>query len=116
MLCSSAEDAMDKRRRQRKKTRLPVRFGAGRTDRLGLITDASSQGFYLSTNTVLTKGTVVQVQVRVPGREPLLLQGRVARSRRVASSLVMLSTGGMGVQLDDPPAGWREGLALPEDQ
>ncbi|MGD9902708.1 MAG: PilZ domain-containing protein [Vicinamibacterales bacterium] len=106
---------MDKRRRARKKTRLPARFGAERPERLGLITDASSQGFYLSTNAVLSKGTVVQVQVKVPGREPLLLQGRVARSRRVASTLVMLASGGMGVQLVDPPAGWREGLALPED-
>jgi len=106
---------MDKRRRPRKKTRMAARFGAERLERLGLVTDASSRGLYLTTNAVLARGTVVQLQVKVPGAEPVLLQGRVMRTRRVASTLVMLSTGGMGVQLDDPPANWRTGLALPEE-
>lgn len=106
---------MDKRRRARKKTRLPARFGATRPERLGLITDASAHGFYLSTNAVLARGTVVQVQVKMPGREPLLLEGRVMRARRVASQLVTLSTGGMGVHLENPPANWRDGLALPDE-
>ncbi len=106
---------MDKRRRPRKKTRLPARFGADRLERLGLVTDASARGLYLTTNAVLARGTVVQVQVRVPGGEPLILQGRVARTKRVASTLVMLSTGGMGVQLDEPPPNWRASLALPDE-
>jgi hypothetical protein len=94
---------------------MAARFGAERLERLGLVTDASSRGLYITTNAVLARGTVVQLQVKVPGTEPVLLQGRVTRIKRVAATLVMLSTGGMGVQLDEPPPNWRASLALPED-
>lgn len=107
---------MDKRRLTRKKTQLPARFGAAKAEKLGLITDVSSRGIYLATNAVLARGAEVHLQVRVPNGNQITLQGKVMRSRRVATSLVMLTTGGMGVQLEDPPAGWREGLALPEEK
>ena len=106
---------MDKRRRPRKKTRLPARFGAAKPEKLGLITDVSSRGIYLSTNAVMTRGSTVHLQVRVPNGEALSLKGQVVRSRRVAATLVMLASGGMGVVLEDPPPGWRESLALPEE-
>ena len=106
---------MEKRRRPRKKTRLPARFGASRAETLGLVTDASSRGLYLSTNQVLSRGSEVQLQVQVPGGSPVMLQGRVTRARRVASALVMIATGGMGVRLENPPPNWRESLALPEE-
>jgi hypothetical protein len=107
---------MDKRRLTRKKTRLPARFGATKAEKLGMITDVSSRGIYLATNAVLARGSEVQLQVRVPSGEQVTLQGKVMRCRRVAASLVMLTTGGMGVQLENPPAGWRQGLALPDDK
>ena len=106
---------MEKRTRRRKKTSLPARFGAERPEKMGLITDVSERGIYVSTNSVLAKGSAVQVQVKVPGGEPMLLQGRVIRTRRVASALVMIATGGMGVRLDNPPADWRVSLSLPDE-
>ena len=69
--------------RQRKKTSLPARFGAERPEQLGLITDVSARGVYLSTNSVLSQGVGRAVQVKVPGGDRLL-QGRVMRTRRVA--------------------------------
>jgi hypothetical protein len=115
MLHSLVPRAMEKRTRQRKKTSLPARFGAERPEKMGLITDVSARGIYVSTNAVLSKGSAVHVQVKVPGGEPMLLQGRVIRTRRVASSLVMITTGGMGVRLENPPPGWRVNLSLPEE-
>ncbi len=106
---------MEKRRRPRKKTSLPARFGADRPERLGLVTDVTAGGVYLATNAVLSRGSVVQLQVKVPSGDQVLLQGRVMRSKRVASALAMIATGGMGVKLDNPPPGWRSSLALPED-
>lgn len=106
---------MEKRRRQRKKTHLPTRFGADRPERLGLITDVSGRGVYLTTNVVLAKGSRVQLQVKVPGGDDLRLEGHVTRARRVASALVMIATGGMGIRLLDPPPDWRARLALPEE-
>jgi hypothetical protein len=106
---------MDKRGRERKKTRLPARFGVDRADKLGLITNVSSRGIYISTNAVLKSGSPLRVQVQVPGGEQLELQGRVIRARRVPSSLVMITTGGMAVRLEAPPPNWRTSLALPED-
>jgi hypothetical protein len=106
---------MEKRGRQRKKTHLPTRFGVERPERLGLITDVSGRGVYLSTNVVLAKGSSVQLQVRIPGGDELRLQGRVMRARRVASALTMIATGGMGIVLLDPPSDWRTRLSLAEE-
>ncbi|MEZ5421221.1 MAG: PilZ domain-containing protein [Vicinamibacterales bacterium] len=106
---------VEKRGRQRRKTRLPVRFGAARPDKMGLITDVSTGGVYISTNAVLPPGTAVCVQVPVAGGEPLQLDGRVIRTRRVPPSFVMISTGGMGVRLRNVPPSWRASQALPED-
>lgn len=106
---------MEKRTRQRKKTRVSVRFGADRTDRLGLVTDVSDRGLYITTNSVLPRGTVVRVQVPVPGAEPVTVEGTVMRSRRVAAQLVMHSKGGMGVRLENAPPEWRSSQALPEE-
>ena len=106
---------MEKRTRQRKKTSLPARFGAERPDKMGLITDVSARGIYVSTNSVLSRGSAVHVQVKVPGSEPMLLQGRVMRTRRVAPALITVATGGMGVRLENPPPGWRVTLSLPDE-
>ncbi len=106
---------MEKRGRQRKKTQLTVRFGESRPEKLGLITDVSARGIYLSTNAVLARGSAVHLQVRVPSGDQLNLQGRVMRTRRVASALIMIATGGMGVRLENPPPNWRESLSLPEE-
>ena len=65
---------MEKRGRQRKKTRLSIRFGADRPDKMGLITDVSARGLYIATNAVLPPGSPVRVQVPVPGSEPLQLE------------------------------------------
>lgn len=115
MLLRPVLRAMEKRARHRKKTSLPARFGAERPEKMGLITDVSARGIYVTTNSVLAKGSAVQVQVKVSGSEPMLLHGRVIRTRRIASALVMIATGGMGVRLENPPVGWRESLSLPDE-
>ncbi len=106
---------MEKRERLRKKTRLPVRFGAERPLTMGLITNVSARGVYISTNSVLRNGATVHLQVHLPTGEQLLLQGRVMRARRVASALATITTGGMGVRLENPPPNWRTSLLLPEE-
>lgn len=106
---------MEKRARQRRKTRLSIRFGAERTDKMGLITDVSARGIYIATNAVLPPGSPVRVQVPVPGGEPVQLDGRVMRTRRVPPAFVMISTGGMGVKIKDAPEGWRASQSLSDD-
>ncbi len=106
---------MEKRGRQRKKTRLSIRFGAERPDKMGLITDVSDGGIYIATNAVLPPGSAVHVRVPVPGGEPMQLDGCVTRARRVPPAFVMISTGGMGVRLKSAPANWRKSQALPDD-
>ena len=106
---------MEKRRRARKKTCVSVRFGAEQPDKLGLVTDVSSRGIFISTNTVLPRGTAVRVRMPVRGDEPLLLDGTVVRTLRVAPSLVLIMKGGMGVRLEDAPPAWRTSQSLPEE-
>ena len=106
---------MEKQARQRRKTRLSIRFGTERTDKMGLITDVSARGIYIATNAILPPGSAVRVQVPVPGGEPIQLDGRVMRARRVPPAFIMISTGGMGVRLKDAPAAWRASQALPDE-
>lgn len=106
---------MEKRERPRRKTRLPVRFGAQRAETMGLITDVSTRGVFISTNAVLPPGTPVHVEVRVAGGEVLALQGRVMRAWRVSSAFAMMTAGGMGVRLEHPPANWRASMLLPDE-
>ena len=109
------EDAMEKRERLRKKARLPVRYGADRPVTMGLITNVSARGVYVSTNAVLPRGDKVYLEVHLSSGEHLLLHGVVMRARRVASALATITTGGMGVRLDDPPPNWRTSLLLPDE-
>jgi len=106
---------VEKRDRQRKKTRVSVRFGVDQPNRMGLVTDVSARGLFITTNSVLPRGSAVRVQVPVPGADPVILDGKVTRSRRVAAQLVMITKGGMGVRLENAPPGWRASQALPED-
>jgi len=106
---------MEKRGRERKKTRLAIRFGAERPDKMGLITDVSARGVYIATNAILPPGSPVRVQVPVPGSEPLQLAGRVMRTRRVPPAFVTISTGGMGVRLHDAPPAWLTSQLLPDE-
>lgn len=105
---------MEKRGRERKKTRLSIRFGAERPDKMGLITDVSARGVYIATNAILPPGSPVCVQVPVPGGAPLQLDGRVMRARRVPPAFVLTSTGGMGVRLLNAPPAWPALQALPD--
>lgn len=101
---------MDKRERQRRKTHMTVRFGLERPETLGIVTDVSKGGVHISTNAVFPPGSTVHLQVQLPGGEQLSLQGRVMRAKRVPQILMASMRGGMGIRLDDPPAGWRESL------
>ena len=46
----------------------------------------------------------------MPGGEPLELDGRVTRARRVAPALITSTTGGMGVRIEQAPDAWRAKL------
>ena len=48
MLLRPVLRAMEKRARHRKKTSLPARFGAERPEKIGLITDVSARGIYVT--------------------------------------------------------------------
>lgn len=106
---------MEKRERQRRKARWPVRFGAERPEKMGLITDVSARGIYIATNAILPPGSAVRVEVSVAGGEALQLDGRVMRARRVPPAFVMTNTGGMGVRLLSTPAAWRALHAPPDE-
>jgi hypothetical protein len=101
---------MDKRGRQRRKTHITVRFGPERAEKLGIITDVSSDGLHISTNAVLPPGSTLHLQVQLSDGELMSLQGRVMRAMRVPQSFVTVMRGGMGVRLTNPPADWRERL------
>ena len=91
---------MQKRIAQRFKRRLRLRFWSleDKTLRSGFTQDVSVTGMFICTNSPLSSGTRIAIEVPL-GSEKIQLQGEVRRALRVDPVLRMVKTAGMGVRL-----------------
>lgn len=90
---------MNRRESIRRVRRLPVRFSRLGSDQSyqGFTTNVSSSGVFISTNTVLPKGTRVRIEVCDP-LHGFVVEGMVARTLRADSRLQGVMPSGMGVR------------------
>jgi Tfp pilus assembly protein PilZ len=69
-----------------------------------MVLDVSAGGLFVQTNASPAPGTLVRLELRVPGHpEPIEMQAQVARKRIVPPRLRTLLKGGIGLQLENPP-------------
>lgn len=89
---------------QRYRRRLEVRYvGEGHAPALGYSGNISNAGMMIRTPNVLPPGTLVSLELRLPGGA-LALHGKVVWAR--TGPMTWLGTGriGMGIRFIDPPA------------
>ncbi len=70
----------------------------------GLVHDLSAGGLFVLTSASPRPGEVLDVELSLPGvKDPIRLQGRVARRRTVPARLRSLAQGGVGLQITGAP-------------
>jgi len=90
----------DKRRAQRFRKRLKLRFGIEKPTWLAFSDEVSLTGMSIRTQNVLPPGTMVVVELYTPDDSAILLKGRVMWGKRVPHALVQQAKkAGMGVQI-----------------
>jgi hypothetical protein len=95
----------DRRRFSRTRQRWSCELRVGVRRHFGVVLDQSPEGLFLSTPKRLPIGTVVGLTLRLPERDDTLeLCARVAHAAEEAS-------GGLGLELIDPPAAYLELVA-----
>ena len=88
----------------RRRRRIEVRYTDGlRPPRIGYSGNVSARGMMIRTPQVLPPGSVLTIDLRIPGN-PLRLQGVVVWAREGPFSWLQTGRVGMGVRFIDPPA------------
>jgi len=90
-------------RAPRSKKRIPCEVKSGHHRHSGMILDVSASGLFIQTSAAHPPGTRVSVDLNLPGRGQLVLQGSVARRKMVPARLRSVESGGIGVRLDYAP-------------
>jgi Tfp pilus assembly protein PilZ len=97
----------NKRKANRARKRVLVRFGVGQATHTGFTKNLSERGLFVHTNTVFAPGTTILVEVETPGRS-WSFWARVAWAKKVPAQLAHLLECGMGLELIEPGRDWEE--------
>ncbi|MEO6667490.1 MAG: PilZ domain-containing protein [Nitrospiria bacterium] len=104
---------MEKQQQFRRTKRIEVRFGVERASYLGFTVDVSATGLFLKTSTVFPPQTDLVLELTLPDQGILSLRGTVMWSKRVPPQLARhVKKAGMGIELIEPSAAYREFVAL----
>jgi Tfp pilus assembly protein PilZ len=88
----------ERRKRDRKRQRIPVRYGPESGLHLGFTTDFGGAGLFLQGNILYPPGTVLQLTLDLP-EGPRMLRGKVQWVKQVPPAFRRSLRGGMGVKL-----------------
>lgn len=90
----------EKRIKNRKRKRLKVLFGVEEAKRVAFTDDISNAGLFITTSRPEKPGTIVMLEIEIPGGDVVKCQGQVRWARKVPQSMLRVATkGGMGVRL-----------------
>ena len=101
---------VDKRRHERFRTTLQVRFGVRVCDRVGPVDNISLGGLCIKTNQVFPTGTRIRMQIDFPDRT-VHHTGEVMWAITVPEHDVGTMMYGMGIQFIAPGSEWAEFFA-----
>jgi uncharacterized protein (TIGR02266 family) len=104
---SSSVSSADKRKDNRARRRVMVRYGTRATDKTAFTRNISERGLFVQTNSVMAPGSTIQVKVQFPDRE-FHMWGRVRWAKRAPGQLVGIVAAGMGIKFIEPSAEWLE--------
>ena len=90
----------DKRRAQRFRKRLKLRFGIEHPSRLAFTDEVSLTGMSIRTPHVLPPGSMIVIELHLPDDTAILLKGRVMWGKLVPAPLVQqVKKAGMGIRI-----------------
>ncbi len=100
---------MEKRDRRRADKRLFVKFGKDTPEKVGFTGDISFNGIFIKSSTVFNPGTTLKIEITLPDKTVVPLQGKVMWAKKVPPSLHRLTKkSGMGVLVNQPPPEYSE--------
>ncbi|HSG05432.1 MAG TPA: PilZ domain-containing protein, partial [Nitrospiria bacterium] len=89
---------MEKRNRKRTDKRLLVKFGKDSARITGFTGDLSHQGIFIKSNMVFNPGTILKLELTLPDKSVIKLEGRVMWAKKVPPSLHRITKkSGMGI-------------------
>ena len=96
---------VERRRHERFRTKLQVRYGTISCDLTGPVDKLSLSGLCIRTNEVYPAGTRIMMQIEFPERT-IHQSGEVVWAIRVPEEQMSTMMCGMGIQFIDPGAEW----------
>jgi hypothetical protein len=96
---------MQRRRSERVRVRLPVRYGPGSVEREGFADSISEGGLYINTNRIYKVGTSLLVEIDFPGRT-FYHQGEVVWAIAVPEHQRSALICGIGIGFTRPDPAW----------
>jgi Tfp pilus assembly protein PilZ len=101
---------IDRRRHERFRAALQVRYGTISCDYTGPVDNISISGMCIRTNEVFPAGTRIKLQIQFPERT-IYLTGEVMWAIKVPEQDMHTMMCGMGIQFIEPGAEWVEFFA-----
>lgn len=90
----------DKRNINRFRKRLVVRFGMETPTTLAFSEDLSTHGIFIKTSAIVPLGTIIQVELTLPGDDYVMFEGMVRWSKKVPPQMLnKVQKGGMGIKI-----------------
>lgn len=91
----------EKRVEKRVRKRLKLKYGLDNPKKYGFTDDVSEEGVFIRSPQVERPGTLLKVEIEVPGKGIVAFDGKVRWAKRVQVQLVQRGIkGGMGVHIE----------------
>ena len=91
---------VEKRNLNRYKKRLSVRFGTDETSQLAFSEDVSDHGLFIKTGKVYPYGTILKIELTLPGDDHVFFEGMVRWSKKVPPQLISkVNKAGLGIKI-----------------
>jgi len=105
---SSSVSSADKRKDNRARKRVMVRYGTRAADKTAFTRNISERGLFLQTNSLMAPGSTIQVKIQFPDDRVFHMWARVRWAKRAPGQLVGIVAAGMGIKFVEPSPEWLE--------
>jgi hypothetical protein len=91
----------DKRKGERYRKRLTLKFGVDDLSKIGFTEDISDTGIFIRSPTPMPPNTILKVEIKTLKDEFILLKGRIMWARKVPQNMMHRIKGGMGLRITE---------------
>ncbi len=92
---------LDKRKHERFRKRLTLKFGDGDVGRIGFTEDISDTGIFIRSATPMAPNTILTVEINALNNDFIRLKGRIMWARKVPLNMMHRVKGGMGLRITE---------------